>query len=545
MTSKIFKNSLLAVLIAVFACTAVLLSVLFEYFMLKMKNEAENFTSLAASVLENGDAASLCVPEGKRVYLISVDGVVLFDSRGEEETQKVFAEEVEIVLKDGKAGFSDKAYGASERTVRYGLKTETGSVVFTETTEPTMWLVVLGMSGIILAVVAVGGILTFAMSVKTSRTIAKTLNSVEPEKSVRIQGYGELSPLFGKIERQNKMIQKQVEELSRQRREFNEIIDNMSEGLIIIDDKKQILSINSAALKLLNTEMPMFGAGIYSLGQGELFYDAVDEAVSGENSVKTISDGANAYQVIATPVFTDAEVTGAVMVIIDNTEREKLETMRREFTSNVSHELKTPLTSIYGLSEILMNDGVETEIVKDFAKSINDETGRMITLVNDILKLSQLDEGGLDYSREHVDLLELSYSVVDRLKTTAKKADVTISVQGERVTVFGVHKVLEEIVYNLCDNGIKYNIPGGSVTVAVGKSDEGIYLSVSDTGIGIPEEALPRIFERFYRVDKSHSRKIGGTGLGLSIVKHAAAMHGAVVAAESTQGKGTVITVRF
>ena len=545
MTSKIFKNSLLAVLIAVFACTAVLLSVLFEYFMLKMKNEAENFTSLAASVLENGDAASLCVPEGKRVYLISADGVVLFDSRGEEETQKVFAEEVEIVLKDGKARFSDKAYGASERTVRYGLKTETGSVVFTETTEPTMWLVVLGMSGIILAVVAVGGILTFAMSVKTSRTIAKTLNSVEPEKSVRIQGYGELSPLFGKIERQNKMIQKQVEELSRQRREFNEIIDNMSEGLIIIDDKKQILSINSAALKLLNTEMPMFGAGIYSLGQGELFYDAVDEAVSGENSVKTISDGANAYQVIATPVFTDAEVTGAVMVIIDNTEREKLETMRREFTSNVSHELKTPLTSIYGLSEILMNDGVETEIVKDFAKSINDETGRMITLVNDILKLSQLDEGGLDYSREHVDLLELSYSVVDRLKTTAKKADVTISVQGERVTVFGVHKVLEEIVYNLCDNGIKYNIPGGSVTVAVGKSDEGIYLSVSDTGIGIPEEALPRIFERFYRVDKSHSRKIGGTGLGLSIVKHAAALHGAVVAAESTQGKGTVITVRF
>ena len=545
MTGKIFRNALVAVIISVLLCVVVLLSVLFEYFSLKIEHETEGLVYFVMSVAENGGIDELAVPENKRVYIVDTNGMVLYDSGNEAQGSLYAGAEFEEAIERGEGKFEGKAYGPSERVVRYAKKLENGNVICVETAKPTLQLIAFGISGIVLTVTAIAALLVFAGAVRTSKQISKPLNAIEPDSTSRLNGFDELKPLFGKIERQNKMIQKQVEELGRQRKEFNDIIDNMNEGLLIIDDKKRILSANTAALRLLHAEMPKFGTGVFSLNQGEDFYDAVDEALAGESSVKNISAGESYCQIITTPVVTEEVVTGAVMVIIDITEREKLEVMRREFTSNVSHELKTPLTSIYGLSEILMSGGVEEEIVKDFSKSIHDETGRMISLVNDILKLSQLDEGGLNYRREYVDLLELSCSVVERLKMTAQKAEVTISVCGENVKVFGVYKVIEEIVYNLCDNSLKYNKPDGSVQVTVGRDDGRAFVTVADTGIGIPEEALPRIFERFYRVDKSHSKKIGGTGLGLSIVKHAAAMHGAEITAESKIGEGTSITVRF
>ena len=545
MTSKIFKNTVFAAVIAVLTCIVIVVGVLFEYFSVRTGRETDDFCELAVSSAENGYIETLSVPDGKRIYIVASDGTVLFDSLREETGSTYIGKEAEKALTEGEARSKDKAYGPTERTVRYAKRLSDGTVVVIAFTEPTVWLVVLGMSGGFLTVLVLAALLNFVGSLRASKHIAKNLNAIEPESYVKIGGMDELLPLFGKIEHQNRKIEKQMDELGRQRREFNDIIDNMNEGLIIIDDKKRILSVNSAALKILGAEMPKQGAGVFSLHQGEVFYDAVDEVLSGESSVKNIANGDIYFQMIANPVLTDAVVTGAVIVIIDVTEKEKLEVMRREFTSNVSHELKTPLTSIYGLSEILMSGNVEEEISRDFAKSIHDETGRMISLVNDILKLSQLDEGGLNYHREYVDLFELSNTVADRLKTTADSAGVAIEVSGEPVKVFGVYNVLEEIVYNLCDNSLKYNKRGGKVSVTVGRDANRAYVSVADTGIGIPEEALPRIFERFYRVDKSHSRKIGGTGLGLSIVKHAAAMHGAEISAESVLGEGTTITVKF
>ena len=544
MTGKIFKNTVFAAVIAVIFCIALIVSVLFEYFAVRTERETDAFCALAVSAAENGYIEKVSVPENKRIYIVLSDGTVIYDSLGENNSIYT-GEEFEKAIEDGEGRFEGKAYGPSERAVRYAKKLTNGTAIVISFTEPTVWLVVLGMSGIFLMVTALAVVLVFAGSLRASRRMAKDLNAIEPEKGVHVHGMDELLPLFGKIEHQNKKIEKQVGELDRQRREFNDIIDNMNEGLIIIDDKKRILSINSAALEILGAEQPSRGAGVFSLNQGESFYDAVDEALSGESSVKNIANGDVYFQMIANPVVTDAAVTGAIIVIIDVTEKEKLEVMRREFTSNVSHELKTPLTSIYGLSEILMAGNVEEEISRDFSKSIHDETGRMIALVNDILKLSQLDEGGLDYRREYVDLLELGNTVAERLKTTADKAGVKLCVTGESIKVFGIYKVLEEIIYNLCDNGIKYNKTDGCVSVEIGKEEGRAFVSVTDTGIGIPKDALPRIFERFYRVDKSHSRKIGGTGLGLSIVKHAAAVHGAEVSAQSELGAGTTITVKF
>ena len=545
MTGKIFKNTVIASVIAVLLCIIVIVSVLFEYFSVRTKRETDAFCELAVSAAQNGYIENLSVPDGKRIYIVAADGAVVFDSSEEKLGSIYTGGELEKALTAGEGRYEGKAYGPSERAVRYAKKLPDGSVIIVAFTEPTVWLVVLGMSGIFLMVVALAALLDFVCSLRASKSIAKALNAIEPETYTKINGMDELLPLFGKIEHQNRKIEKQVDELSRQRREFNDIIDNMNEGLVIIDDKKRILSVNAAALKILGAEMPKQGAGVFSLNQGELFYDAVDEVLSGESSFKNIANGDIYFQMIANPVMTDSVVTGAVIVIIDVTEKEKLEVMRREFTSNVSHELKTPLTSIYGLSEILMAGNVEEEISRDFSKSIHDETGRMISLVNDILKLSQLDEGGLNYHREYVDMLELGNTVADRLKATADNAGVSIAVCGEPVKVFGVYTVLEEIVYNLCDNSLKYNKRGGNVTITVGRDEGHAFVSVADTGIGIPEEALPRIFERFYRVDKSHSRKIGGTGLGLSIVKHAAAMHGATIAAKSVLGEGTTITVKF
>ena len=545
MTGKIFKNTVFAAVVAVFMSIIIVVGVLFEYFAVRTEKETMAFCELAVSAAESGYIGTLSVPESKRVYIISADDTVMFDSAEEDVGNAYTGEELADALEKGESSFEGKAYGPSERTVRYAKKLADGSAIVVAFTEPTVWLVVLGMSGIFLMVIALAALLTFVGSLRASKRIAEPLNALEPKSAVKIRGMDELLPLFGKIEHQNRKIEKQVAELGRQRQEFNDIIDNMNEGLIIIDDKKLILAVNSAALNILGAKQPKKGAGVFSLNQGELFYDAVDEALSGESSVKNIANGDIYFQMIANPVMTESAVTGAVIVIIDVTEKEKLEVMRREFTSNVSHELKTPLTSIYGLSEILMAGNVEEEISRDFSKSIHDETGRMISLVNDILKLSQLDEGGLNYHREYVDMLELGNTVADRLKTAADNAGVTINVEGEPVKVFGVYNVLEEIVYNLCDNSLKYNRPGGTVTVKAGRDEGHAFVAVSDTGIGIPEEALPRIFERFYRVDKSHSRKIGGTGLGLSIVKHAAAMHGATISAQSVLGEGTTITVRF
>jgi two-component system phosphate regulon sensor histidine kinase PhoR len=318
----------------------------------------------------------------------------------------------------------------------------------------------------------------------------------------------------------------------------------MGEGLVVVDEKGEILSYNKSALKLLGASEVPYGTSIFEVNGDEVFRETVESALGGTKRRVKIRRGDKVLRFLAGPVSTK-EYGGAVIVILDITDTEEKESLRREFTSNVSHELKTPLTSIYGISEIMAGGIVKPEDMRGFAYDINKETGRLIRLVNDIIKLSQLDEGSTTLEKEQVDLMSVVKEVRERLKMVYRKNGIEFNVEGHSAVVSGVHGILSEMIYNLCDNAIKYNREGGSVTVTVDTYKGRPRVKVEDTGIGIPPEAKERVFERFYRVDKSHSKEIGGTGLGLSIVKHGAAFHSADVKLESEYGRGTTVEIRF
>ena len=382
------------------------------------------------------------------------------------------------------------------------------------------------------------------LSVRISKKIVAPISTLDPEHPVRsVDGYPELTPWLSKIVRQNELIGKQMDDMRRHQEEFRAITENMDEGFVLVDRKTEILSYNKSALRLLSGR-----AGEeddFSLSRSPAFRAAVGEALGGRHNEKLLEIDGKSYQLIANPVLEAGQTDGAVVVILDVTERRQREQMRREFTSNVSHELKTPLTSIYGIADMLSNSLVRQEDIPRFADDIRRESGRLISLVEDTIKLSQMDEDSIPYEREPVDLYAAASEVIERLTPAAAAAEVTLHLEGGPQTVEGIPSILSEILSNLCDNAIKYNRAGGSVTVRVAEEDGRPTVTVSDTGIGIPKEHLDRVCERFYRVDKSHSKAIGGTGLGLSIVKHGVAYHGADMRIESEVGVGTTVRIRF
>lgn len=353
--------------------------------------------------------------------------------------------------------------------------------------------------------------------------------------------------MIQKIRTQNAHIQKQMQELKRRQTEFRIITENMSEGFLILDRKTEILSYNSAALRLLDVteEDARKSRSVLAVNRSESFRTAVELALDGKHNQQPMASGEMCYHIVANPVLHSGLVTGVIIIILDVTEKEKREQLRREFTSNVSHELKTPLTTIYGIADMICGGMVKPEDLSGFSETIRSESQRMIALIDDIIKISRLDEGTEKMEQCETDLFALAHNVAQRLSYAAQKAGVTISVTGESAVINGVPAVLEEMLYNLTDNAIKYNHENGRVTLTAGQENGRCFVTVEDTGIGIPLDAQERVFERFYRVDKSHSRKIGGTGLGLSIVKHGAALHGAVLSLESTVGSGTKIKVVF
>jgi two-component system phosphate regulon sensor histidine kinase PhoR len=404
--------------------------------------------------------------------------------------------------------------------------------------------VLLGLFQPIAIVIAVAIILSLALSMRVSKSIIKPINSLDldnPENSV---SYDELAPLLGRISAQRRTIDRQLSDAKQKQEEFRLITENMSEGLIVIDKDMQVLTYNTSALKLLDISQPVSG-NVFTLNKTKGFREVVESALMGERVENEMSIDESNYNLIANPVYCDDKIIGAVIVILDVTESVKREQLRREFTSNVSHELKTPLTSISGFAEIMKSGGTDQETVIDFSQSIYDEAQRLITLVSDIIKISELDEKSVQYENQPIDLYSLSQEVAQRLKYEAVKKNVKISVIGGVVEVTGVRKILDEMVYNLCDNAIKYNKSGGTVDIIVTSSEHKAKLIVRDTGIGIPKSHQSRVFERFYRVDKSHSKAIGGTGLGLSIVKHGAVYHNAEVSLTSTVGVGTTVAVEF
>jgi len=385
--------------------------------------------------------------------------------------------------------------------------------------------------------------LSMLLASRLSRRLVTPILDLDLEHPEQCRTYDELAPLLTRIRRQNETIQRQMDELRRQQEEFNELTEHMSEGIVVLDKNGRILSCNSAALRLLGAEDHAAGASALELDRSESFRRAVECSLQGSRDQGRIDRGGRCVQIMADPVERGGEITGGVLVLLDVTAQENSEKLRREFTANVSHELKTPLTSISGMAEIMKSGIVRPEDMAEFAGDIHRESRRLITLIEDIIHLSRLDEGGELPRRQPVGLLELAGQVAERLKHQAERNGVSVALTGENFEIEGIPAVLEEMIYNLCDNAVKYNRPGGSVTVTVDPGSRSV--SVADTGIGIPEEDRQRVFERFYRVDKSRSRQIGGTGLGLSIVKHGAALHDIRVELTSVPDEGTTVRLFF
>lgn len=556
MTKRIFGGAFIVSLVAIISAVAMVLGVAYTKEQQLFKRQLEQQAMLLAATMENtspdDDVESLRKLSHdihgtfeNRITYIGQDGTVLFDNEADPATMEnhLGREEVVAAKQSGTGTAIRESYTMSEMTVYCARVIGYGCIVRVAGTMDTVAARIAGMWWEVLLVVIIAAMVSLGVAAIVARVVVKPINSIDLKNPDIGESYSEIAPLLHRISEQNHEIDQQIAELTRSRKEFSLITENMSEGFIIIDSRTEVLSYNTAALKILGSDFTGSSRSVLVLNRSEAFRSAVEDALAGKRSETDLTLSEKIYQVIATPAFTGSSVTGAVMIILDITEKEDREELRREFTSNVSHELKTPLTTIYGISDMLVGGIVKPEDIPGFAKNIRDEAGRMITLIQDILKLSQLDENTFSDQRERVDLYELAQSAAERLRPQADEKHVTISVTGERSEFTGIATVLEEMIYNLLDNAVKYNKQGGRADVDVRSSGDDIVVTVSDTGIGVPADSIDRIFERFYRADKSHSRKIGGTGLGLSIVKHGVSLHGGSITVKSSEGSGTTFTM--
>ena len=552
MRKKIFTNMCLLAVVTILLSSLLVTIVYYGETNAQMRAEVREESRFLQGAVEFSGAEYLHTVENtpNRITLIDQDGTVLFDNQADPAQMENHADREEFrEATTGGAGEAVRVSSTlSEQTFYYSVKLQNGQVLRIAATTDSVFAAVFSMLPWVIGIAVLVAAVTVVFSNFLTKKIVAPINQLDldgnPEDTVI---YDELSPLLGKIHRQNEVISQQMRSLKEKQEEFASITDNMSEGFLVLDKNTDILSYNTSALKLLGADAAPAESheSALALNRSVGFRAAVDGALAGTRSEQLIRQGGRCCQVMANPVFRDGEVEGAVVVILDITEREERENLRREFTANVSHELKTPLTSISGFAEIIQNGIVKPEDIPRFAGNIYMESQRLISLVDDILNLSRLDENGVQLQREDFDLSALCRDVASRLKPAAKKNGVIITTMGEKAVINGVKSIVDEMVFNLMDNAVKYNKHNGRVTVNVENLPEGVTLTVTDTGIGIPQADVDRVFERFYRVDKSHSKEIGGTGLGLSIVKHGAAFHNAKVSLQSTEGQGTTVRLVF
>ena len=536
------------------ATIALIMGLLFHFFEKQIQKELVNEAGFLAHALENEGAGYFDSFDNKnnrlagnnRITWIDENGTVLFDSRADvsELDNHADRDEIKTAMKEGKGMSTRYSKTLTEKTVNYAIRLSDGSILRVSTEQYTVVTILMGMLQPILFIMFVALILTLVLSARVSKAIIEPINKLDLEIPENNDTYEELTPLLRKIADQKETIGEQLADARKKQKEFNLITENMSEGFLVIDTDANLLTYNSAALNLLEITPPA-DRSVLLFCRAKEFRGVISDVLSGIKAENTMVREERSYSLIANPVYEKESVIGAVVVILDITEREKRDMLRREFTANVSHELKTPLTSISGFAELMKAGDVLENDVTDFSKSIYDEAQRLITLVNDIIKISELDGQSIPYEKETVDLYELSKEVIGRLEKEADKKNITFHLIGGRAEIIGVHKILEEMLYNLCDNAIKYNKENGTVDVLVNQTGDGVNVIVRDTGIGIPISHQDRVFERFYRVDKSHSKKVGGTGLGLAIVKHGALYHHAKLSLESTVDVGTVVTIAF
>ncbi len=549
MTKRIFRTIFFVTISVFIASVLLFMTVLYDYFSGVEQNQLRIQLELASQGVMNEGQKYFDGLESQdyRITWIGTDGSVLFDSASDaNDMENHFErEEVKEALSEGYGESSRYSSTLTERYLYSAKRLPDGTVIRLAVTQNSLLVLTLGMLQPICVIFAVAIVLSAFLASRLSKKIVKPLNELNLDKPLDNDGYDELSSLLRRIDMQQKEIRQQKEELKRKQSEFEAVTGGMAEGIILLNQKGTILSINRAASKLLDTDSFAVGEDILSVNRSLKLTELLHKAEDGKHAEAVMEFGSGKYQLAASPVVTNNEVIGIVVLILDVTEKEKAEQMRREFTANVSHELKSPLHTISGCAELLSNGMVKQENITDFSKRIYTETGRMIRLVEDIIKLSHLDEGADDMKREKTDLFALADRVVTALIAEAQKVEVSLELSGESAVLCGIPQLLESIIYNLCDNAIKYNKKNGSVSVTVKNEGEFVILTVSDTGIGIPKEHRERIFERFYRVDKSHSKEIGGTGLGLSIVKHAARLHNAEIELQSAVNGGTAVTVKF
>ena len=546
MTKKIFHSILLVAGAVLLASLLFIMGCLYEYFGSVEKKQLRDELELASVAVERGgeDYLSSISSERYRLTWIAPDGTVLYDTVTDAESLENHAdrEEVREALAGGEGESSRYSSTILQKTMYCARRLTDGSVLRISISRATAGVLLIGMVQPILIVVIVALILSAVLARRLSRRIVRPLNELDLEHPLENDAYEELSPLLGRINHQHRQIDEQMRELEQQRMEFSQITGSMREGLVLLDEKERVLSINPAACRLFDADERCVGQDFLTLDRSHDIRLAIADAMAQGHGEARAERGGRVWQFDVSRILSGTAAVGAVLLAFDITERETAEQNRREFTANVSHELKTPLQGIIGSAELLENGMVKQEDVPRFVGHIRKEAQRLVTLIGDIIRLSQLDEGD-EMPRETVDLLTLSQEAADDLKTAAAEKHIAIAVEGESETIGGVRRLLYEVIYNLCDNAIKYNVEGGSVKVSVGERDGKAFVSVADTGIGIAPEHQSRIFERFYRVDKSHSKASGGTGLGLSIVKHAVQYHHGTVELQSEEGKGTTIRI--
>ena len=548
MTKKIFHSILLVAGAVLLASLFVITGALYEYFGIIQKKQLKDELSLAAVSVEQqgGDFLKRLSPDRYRITWINTEGNVIYDTRTDAESLENHADRTEIkqALKDGYGESIRYSSTLLEKTIYCAQRLTDGSVLRISVSQATIGVLVLGILQPILIVLIAALVLSGMLAKRLSKRIVEPLNSLDLEHPLDNDSYEELSPLLNRINRQHNQITAQMRELKKRTDQFAQITASMNEGLVLLDNRGCILSINPAAIEIFGAEPSCVGQDFLSVDRSHDMSVAIQAALKDGHSEIHAGRKGLIHQFDISRIAADGETAGVVILAFDITEKETAEQNRREFTANVSHELKTPLQGIIGSAELIENGMVKPEDMSRFVGHIRLEAQRLVTLIGDIIRLSQLDEGG-DMPRENVDLLSVASAVADDLLPSADGQGISIAVEGSPANVYGVKRLLYEIVYNLCDNAIKYNRQGGSVKISTVSEGGFSSVTVSDTGIGIAPEYQNRIFERFFRVDKSHSKSSGGTGLGLSIVKHAVQYHHGKIELTSAPGKGTSIKIDF
>lgn len=549
MTKKIFKSIMFVCALVLTVGLAAVMGILYSNFDGQMRKElSKEAAYLAYGVEQQGvDYLKNIKDKSARITYIDQDGTVLFDNEADVSEMKNHSDRTEFQKAEKYGAGESSRYSdtLSEKTIYYALRLKDGTVLRVSGTQDSVLALVenliFPLCGLLCLMLILSGIMASAIS----KRIVKPINELDLESPEENRIYEELSPLLSKIHRQNREIQNQLELAKQQQEEFALITENMQEGLIVIDKYTMILSANSSAWNLFHMDRVCQGESVYCLDREEEFRHAIEQVLSGEHTELVLKLNGSDIQLIANPVIRDKKTEGAVVLLVNVTEKLERESLRREFSANVSHELKTPLTSISGFAEIMQGGLVKNEDIPKFAGRIYKESQRLLQLVEDVIQISQLDEEKTSYVWEPVDVYQVCKNAFESLKEKAKRLNVHLYICGERMKMEAVRTLLEEAIYNVCDNAIKYNRNDGSVSVFLTQTAQEIQIVVKDTGVGIPKEDQDRVFERFYRVDKSHSKEIGGTGLGLSIVKHAVgALKGSVIL-RSEEGNGTEICMKF